>query len=84
MENKYFIISPYESPAESRGTRNIVLANHIGESNHCTLVTTRFSHGKKRNYRKIYSLIMRNLILILFQQLHIKIIFQLGDLLLIG
>ncbi|MEZ9056343.1 hypothetical protein, partial [Vibrio sp. 10N.247.311.26] len=40
------ILSPYESPAEGRGTRNIFLANSFGKQ--CTLVTTRFSHGKKK------------------------------------
>ncbi|MFB0713961.1 glycosyltransferase family 4 protein, partial [Buttiauxella noackiae] len=40
------IISPYESPAEARGTRNIHLAKIQGT--HSTLVCTRFSHGKKK------------------------------------
>ena len=53
MEEKYLgkpsvhIISPYESVAEGRGTRNIALAKLIGASHECTLVCTRFSHGKK-------------------------------------
>lgn len=41
-----YIISPYESPAEARGTRNIFLSKLCG--NQCTLVCTRFSHGKKK------------------------------------
>lgn len=53
MEEKYLgkpsvhIISPYESIAEGRGTRNIALAKLIGDNHECTLVCTRFSHGKK-------------------------------------
>ncbi|HIF9419445.1 TPA: glycosyltransferase [Photobacterium damselae] len=46
------IISPYESPAEGRGTRNIHIANVIGEK--CTLVCTRFSHGKKKILSKSF------------------------------
>lgn len=40
------IISPYESPAEGRGTRNIYYAKIIGED--CNFVCTRFSHGRKK------------------------------------
>lgn len=40
------IISPYESPAEARGTRNIFLSKLCGKQS--TLVCTRFSHGKKK------------------------------------
>jgi len=40
------IISPYESPAEGRGTRNIYYARIIGDN--CNFVCTRFSHGRKK------------------------------------
>jgi hypothetical protein len=58
MEEKYLgkpsvhIISPYESVAEGRGTRNIALAKLIGVGHECTLVCTRFSHGKKEILHK--------------------------------
>ncbi|MDD8492862.1 glycosyltransferase, partial [Escherichia coli] len=45
-QKKTHIISPYESPAEGRGTRNIVLAKLIGKN--CIFLCTRFSHGRKK------------------------------------
>ncbi len=41
-------MSPYESTAEARGTRNIMLARLLSEESDVTLICTRFSHGKKK------------------------------------
>ena len=50
-----YIISPFESIAEGRGTRNIVLANLLSKENNkdVTFLTTSFSHQNKKKHNLV-------------------------------